>query len=81
MLEVKMFPVNNPRTPDGKWKNMKGCDKCKTVHSAYVRIFIKYTHANGRSTYGVAELCKSCLVEGEEIINKTILKQAEKRVE
>jgi len=78
MIKVRMSPVNNPRTPDGQWENMEGCPGCGTVHAAYVRLDIYQDH------FLIAKnirLCKSCLVRGKEIINRTILGQVRKRVQ
>lgn len=63
----KMWPISNPRTPDGKWKDMGGCDICGNISSAYLGVQEKGNMA--------IVVCKGCLLKGAGLIDETVLKQ------
>jgi len=70
---IKMYIISNPRTPEGGWKdNETGCDICGKISSAYVGVQEKSNMVIG--------ICKGCLLNGVELIDKDLLDQAKKRV-
>lgn len=69
---IEIYSINNPRTPEGGWKDETGCDVCGKISSAYVGIQEKSSM--------VTVICKQCLLNGVNTINKNILDQTKKRV-
>jgi len=78
MINVTFRAVGNPRTPDGKWESMIGCDSCGNVASAY---FVMHIYQDHYRICRNIKLCKGCLCKGEDLIDKEILKQCSQRVE
>ena len=62
---MKFNSINNPRTEDGGFGKQR-CDRCSGVSTAYLEIEFTYPDHS-------VVLCKGCLLEGVEIINKTML--------
>lgn len=69
---IEVYSINNPRTPEGGWKNENGCDICGKISSAYMGIQEKNSM--------VTAICKQCLLNGVEVIDKALLDQAKTRV-
>ena len=69
---IEMYSINNPRTPEGGWKDETGCEICGEVSSAYVGIQEKSNMA--------IVICKGCLLKGIGMIDKKILGQTKTRV-
>ena len=69
---IEIYSIDNPRTPEGGWKDKTGCDICGKISSAYVGIQEKNSMA--------IAICKRCLLSGVDIIDKTLLEQTKKRV-
>ena len=67
-MKIEFKGVNNPRLYNGDF-GFNWCDKCGGRESALIMI----TRKEDDDTF---RLCKKCLIEAEEIINKTILKDA-----
>jgi hypothetical protein len=59
-------PLNNPRTEDGDFGPWR-CDACGSSSPAFVVLSIRNEDMI---------ICKGCLLDGIEIINQTILKDA-----
>jgi len=72
-MKAGITAISNPRTPDGGWKNINPCHACGKVSSAYVLIVNPHN-------FHVIKLCKGCLCDGQNKINKAILEQTEKRI-
>jgi len=70
MVNVDLSSIKNPRTPDGKWKDMNGCHGCGKISSAYIMLDIYQNHSLIATNI---KLCKGCLCKGEDLIDKTIL--------
>lgn len=64
MDEVIFVPISNPR--QGKGFGPHRCTRCGADSGGFLGITV--------GEYYI-ELCKGCLVEGEQLINKTILSQ------
>lgn len=69
---IEVYSINNPRTPEGGWKSEAGCDICGKISSAYMGIQEKGSM--------VTAICKQCLLNGVDIIDKGILEQTKKRI-
>ena len=67
-MMIKFKGISNPRIGYG-FGPVK-CDKCGCDSNAFLEIQI--------APRIKVVLCKGCLVEGEDVINKTILSQCEK---
>ena len=62
-MKIEFKAINNPRLHNGDF-GFDWCDRCGSQQSAYVDVA------------GHCRLCKTCLLEAIDIINKTILKDA-----
>lgn len=69
---IELIGINNPRTKEGGWEDESGCTLCGSISSAYMGIAIEDLFT--------LNICKGCLCEGEEKINKLILDQTKHRV-
>ena len=69
MLELKL--KQNARTADLGFKTDQKCERCGCVSSAYIEIVTE------TQTYTI---CKGCLLEGVDTIDRGILEQTKKRV-
>jgi len=64
MKDKKFLVVNNPRERNGDF-GPRQCSGCKNYSSAYICL--------GKSGDDLFLLCKGCLLDAVDIINKTIL--------
>jgi len=67
---IKKYSISNPRTSEGGWEKKISCDLCEKTVSAYFCI-------QEKGNMPIA-ICKSCLVEGIDMIDKELLNQTEK---
>lgn len=69
---IELIGINNPRTRAGGWEDESGCTLCGSISSAYMGIVIENIIK--------LKICKGCLCEGEEKIDRLILDQTKHRV-
>lgn len=84
---IKAEVISNPRKPDGGLGNLT-CNVCGNSSGSYVSIFKRYilgmdAEVDFEGTDGYASegiVCKGCLLEWVDRINKNLLDQCDKTV-
>jgi hypothetical protein len=72
-MMIQVDPVNNPRKEDGGFGPVH-CECCNKYSSAYVRLEIDLNPRLLCAGCITITLCKSCLIDWVNVIDKTILK-------
>lgn len=67
-------PRKNPRKNNGDLGNIS-CDKCGCSSGAYIELMTSVYHRPYEAHKTV--VCKGCLLDWADLINKTILKEKE----